>query len=792
MTGEVNSARYLVLDVETNGLKATEDDLLSISLYKPDDGRLFDRFLPLEKQDELNPRAAAIHGIRKNDLRGKKPLSQEEVNDLMDDFEMRERTILTFGGRGFDERFLRQYFADHGLTGIEQMTFFDFQTMVHASPSRFFPASKDNLCKAFGILGVVETHTSANDCSLEWRLFKSMGGRHILVDAHGQVFKLQEGYIYPASYIDNYPRLRNYAGIPKRYVQTERTFELELSDEASRKMVKFPNNFSGNALEHLIDSEMQAKEIDSREYLLANKMKLEYVGSFIGTAEEVPTEKKAGGAIALSSRVYEHAIAELERKGGFDALIAVLEKAKHSGGFISLLSKSDDAQEQFNAIRFSEGYGDLSKELTRVLSYSILTDAITESNLAVKPEIGPLIDYLKDLLGPSIMSQELVVNGMDNRLALCDLSSERAVVEIKTGRQGNDLSKCSNQLYYCSNGRPCYALHVEWGTLEEQNTRFIVERVFFSENRPHKPKHRSERSTRKYRIRHAVTDWRLSNPNGTPRECASSLWLETDEVMIAWEKADPSVAFQDVPRRGKRRETFESIVSWRKEHPTGTRLELADECKISVGEVEHWWFQAAMPINEGNGSSAIPQFDDESIRNTINDLIDESNFYSGWTDEQILDLQKKMKELSLKAGIPTANLHWHLFKTPDQLEDSNKKNLVSDLRALENVCNEAIREGIQTLRIPLSLTRYKTRSYYMELNPSESRIAFETRNGETSNTVEITASGRKTALIKPEDKLYDKAMRLVGKRIVRAYIERPFDASEGQLVFAVANEPIPK
>ncbi|NLH92531.1 MAG: 3'-5' exonuclease [Atopobium sp.] len=791
MTGEVNPAHYLVLDVETNGLKAKEDDLLSISLYKPDDGRLFDRFLPLEKQDELNPRAAAIHGIRKSDLRGKKPLSQEEVNDLMDDFEMRERTVLTFGGRGFDERFLRQYFADHDLTGIEQMTFFDFQTMVHASPSRFFPASKNNLCRAFGILGVAETHTSANDCLLEWRLFKSMGGRHILVDGHGRVFKLQEGYIYPASYIDNYPRLRNYAGIPKRYVQTERTFELELSDEASRKMVKFPNNISGNALEHLIDSEMQAKEIDSREYLLANKMKLEYVGSFTGTAEEVPTEKKAGGAIALSSTAYEHAIAELERKGSFDSLITVLEKAKQGGDFISLLSKSDEAREQFITIRFSEEYDDLSKELARVLRYSLLTDAITESNLAVKPEIGPLIDYLKDLLGPSIMSQELVVNSMDNCLALCDLSSERAVIEIKTGQQGYDLSKCSNQLYYCSNSRPCYALHVEWGD-SKQNTRFMVERVFFSEDRLHKPRHRSERSTRKYRIRHAVTDWRLSNLNGTPRECASSLWLEADEVKTAWEKADPSVAFQGVPSRGKRRETFESIVSWRKEHPTGTRLELADDCKIPVGEVEHWWFQAAMPMYGGSGSSDIPQFDDESIRNTINDLIDESNLYSGWTDEQILDLQKRTKELTLKAGIPTANLHWRLLQTPEQLEDSNKKSLVSDLRALENVCKEAICEGIQTLRIPLSLTRYKTRSYYMELNPAESRIAFETRNGQTSDTIEIMASGRKTALFNPEDKLYDKAMQLVGKRIVRAYIERPFDASEGQLVFAVANELISK
>ena len=38
----IDSKKYVVLDVETNGLSSLENDLLSISLYKPDDGKSYD------------------------------------------------------------------------------------------------------------------------------------------------------------------------------------------------------------------------------------------------------------------------------------------------------------------------------------------------------------------------------------------------------------------------------------------------------------------------------------------------------------------------------------------------------------------------------------------------------------------------------------------------------------------------------------------------------------------------------------------------------------------------------
>ena len=85
-------ADYVVLDVETNGLKSKEDDLLSVSIYKPDDGREYNRFLPLDLNRDVY--TTDINGITKRDLKGKTHLVQEDVDELFSAFELDRRTIL--------------------------------------------------------------------------------------------------------------------------------------------------------------------------------------------------------------------------------------------------------------------------------------------------------------------------------------------------------------------------------------------------------------------------------------------------------------------------------------------------------------------------------------------------------------------------------------------------------------------------------------------------------------------------------------------------------------------------
>ncbi|MGN0287624.1 MAG: exonuclease domain-containing protein [Atopobiaceae bacterium] len=797
--GMVDPHDYLVLDVETNGLKAARDDLLSISIYKPDDGGMYNRFLPLEKQERLNPEATVVNGIKPSDIRGKKPLTQEEVDSLLEDFEMRERTIVTYGGsrgakgRGFDERFLQQYFDDHHLSGMEGLTFLDFKRMVHSGGNMFFPVTKDNLCRAFGIEGVTETHTSENDCILEWKLFEAMDGRDLLVTG-GNVFKLNHDYVIPASYLDRFTGLRAYAGVPKRYVNTKEVFRLELTEDATREFLRFPNNISGMTVEHLIDAEVHAREVDSRKEILENKSKLEYVGSFLGTAEPILVEKRDEGVITLSSKELESAAQSVRDAIGPCELADVLDlSAKKGGSLLDQLIANLEANEQFEELRHSVEHTGLSSRLARILWQSEVVEAAARANRAIKPELGPLADFLKNLLGPEILSQELVINREGGCLALCDLSSERAVVEIKTGVQGYDLSKCVEQLYYQANGRDCYALHVDWGRGGAKNptrTKFVVEKVTFTTAKPQRRK--SDKRRRGYAIRHAVMEWRHSHPEGTSQECAKALWLKMAEVEEAWPKADPDVMFGSVPSRGQKRQTYEKMVSWRREHPEGTRIELSDDEGIPMSDVEKWWYQASMSPFGGTGDTLPPKMDDESIRSNLGDIADESNLYTTWTNGNVIALQERVRALCNRVGIPTAGDNMTLFWPSDYLDDEGRKDRITRLKELEQRCRGEIEAGTRVLRIPLSSTKYKTRTSYMELDPGRARITHEKIRGRRGRNIVITVSLKKQATFKPKDALYATAKELVDKKIVRAYIERQDSEKEGHVVLAVTDEPAPE
>ena len=405
-----NPTEYVVFDVETNGLKSKRDDLLSISFYKPDGGKEYNRFLPLE----LNRRIVTTHinGITEKDLVGATALTQNEFNHIVEEFELEKRTILIYAGRNFDGGFLAEYMKRHRISGFEKLNFYNIKRNIISSKFSHGNITKDNLCSVFKVEGVETVHSSSNDCKLEWELFKKMDGYFYLVTegvGEDNVFKLNEDYIIPASLLYSHPNLSRVL-CERPYIECQstlvKTFEIE-----AKGIEKFPTNITGKTIEHLINSMLNVDMQDSQPFLRKNKMKLDFVGKIPNGLLMVPMTFNLDGTVTA-------------------------------------LHKED-------------------KELEK---------HINSTNNNLKERISPLVDFIKNEIfkNEHILSQELVVNSENNILALCDLSTAKTILEIKTDY--SDSLAYKEQLFYEANGRKIYHLKMEW--VKDKSTDSLKKVIF--------------------------------------------------------------------------------------------------------------------------------------------------------------------------------------------------------------------------------------------------------------------------------------------------------------------------
>lgn len=403
----VDSSKYLVLDVETNGLSAVRDDLLSISLYMPDKNKFYDRFLPLEKNSQILTRD--INGITKKMLKGKKPLSQNEVDTLVDEYEIEQRIILCYGG--LDEKFIRKYFAEHDLSGIEKWNFFNFKHNIISSRFDAGIATKDNLCEFFNIEGVQDVHSGHNDCILEWKLFERLDNNSIFIICP-YVFLFNKDYIVPASYLKKYTNLKYHINSKKIDISSQvvKRFEIECPG-----VKKFMTNFNGILIEQAINSNLNVVEQNNMPFLIANKAQMKCLGRIHSPINEIEYRIMPDGTISL--------------------------------------------------------YGSEHRKLEKEINKNLVI---------LKESMQSLTDYLRNeiLKSDEIETQEMVVNKNDNVLALCDLSSESAVVEIKTYTVDN-WDDYKYQLYYQANGRDVYCLTTKWWKLRDNILIFELNKINF-------------------------------------------------------------------------------------------------------------------------------------------------------------------------------------------------------------------------------------------------------------------------------------------------------------------------
>lgn len=196
-----------------------------------------------------------------------------------------------------------------------------------------------------------------------------------------------------------------------------------------------------------------------------------------------------------------------------------------------------------------------------------------------------------------------------------------------------------------------------------------------------------------------------------------------------------------------------------------------------------------MPVNGGEGSAIPAKMDNETIREMISEYTDKSCQYLAWTDEEIEELKRQVWELRRQAGMPVTGDYSVPYWPKEHYLPRERKVIVPELKSVEEQCREELRSGTKVLRIPLHMTRYKTKVCYMWLDPLKARIARKESPDNGEESIAIIATNREIAVLKPGDDLYETARDLVGKRIRRVFIERLYEDKEGQVVMVVDNIP---
>ena len=289
-------------------LSSIKDDLLSISIYKPDDGKIYDRFLPLELSDEVE--TTYINGITKDMLKDKSPLTQNELDEVISSFELEKRTILVYGN--IDEKFIKNYLKRKKLKGFDKLKFYNFKHDIISSRFSEGNITKDNLCKIYGIDNIQEVHSGLNDCILEWNLFKSMNGNKLII-INNEVFEFNNEYIIPVSYLTTYTNFKYcIKDFPKINAEINQIKKIRIN---SSEIKKFETNISGITIEHLINTLLNVKDMNNETYLfqLENKKKLKRLGKLPSIVHEIPILFNRDGTITALNKEDEKKVDEINK-----------------------------------------------------------------------------------------------------------------------------------------------------------------------------------------------------------------------------------------------------------------------------------------------------------------------------------------------------------------------------------------------------------------------------------------------------------------------------------------------
>ena len=405
---DIDPKQFVVLDIETTGLRSREDDLISLSIFDPEKHLGYTHYFPLEKRKEVPDAAADVNGLSKAFLmeHGAAVWTQADVDRVVAVLSLKSKQIITYGS--FDLKFLKMYFAEHKLQGLENLRFFNLKSLV-GIPGPYFGVSigsKDVLCQILCIQGVSATHSALNDCLLEWELFKKIDWR-TLSYRFGYLIAFSDDYLIPASFfhvVKNTSRLSFLEAF-------DTSFDLVASFDTKKlaqiKNITFYSALGqGQEMEDALADDLKAIQDDPMadwDFYSDNAQKVVRLVNLINY-QTVPTEE------------------------------AKFTESDH-------LSDEEEERESL----------DLSKKADKEFQ-------------DMKILLQPVADYLRsNVFGQDpIARQELVIRQDLKVFGKCDFSTPKAIVEMKSLYSKRSLRELSDlyrgQLYVTANNRDCYLL----------------------------------------------------------------------------------------------------------------------------------------------------------------------------------------------------------------------------------------------------------------------------------------------------------------------------------------------
>ncbi len=170
--------KVVFLDLETTGLNPLTDDVIEIALYDPSSGNEYTRLLPLNRSKMIPSEIESLTGITNNMIKDSTPITSQDLDNLIDEFDLRRKIILIWAGMNmFDAHFLATLFINTGNKNFNILKFASAMDIIkNNSGISFNSLSKDYLASYLNINSEC-SHRALNDCKIEAEIYKTLYNR---------------------------------------------------------------------------------------------------------------------------------------------------------------------------------------------------------------------------------------------------------------------------------------------------------------------------------------------------------------------------------------------------------------------------------------------------------------------------------------------------------------------------------------------------------------------------------------------------------------------------------------